>query len=421
MRDILITVLVFGCLPFILRRPFFGVIVWTWLGLMNPHRLAWGFSLNFPFALIVFATTVFAYGISSEPKKIPVSREIALLGIFVLWMFFTTTQAWFPDLAWVQWDKVWRIQLGILLTLMLTNSRVRIHQLVWTICISLGFYGFKGGIWTVLSGGNNRVYGPDGTFIGGNNEIGLALVMTVPLIWYLILNTRVLWIRNGLYAAIAFTMIAIIGTHSRGALVGLVIMGGMFILKSRRKFTPILGAILFAAILPYIVPAEWFERMNTMTTEQGVDDDKSAQGRFQAWGKATEIANASVTGGGFDVLLPVNGTDAHSIYFEVLGEQGYPGLAIFLTLGVMTWAKAGKIKALVRLKPEYSWAHDLATMLQTSLLGYAASGAFLGLGYFDYFYLLIALMVVLHRTVSEQLETVREPATSRAAGSVLKV
>lgn len=401
MRDILVTVLVFGSLPFILRRPFFGVIVWTWLGLMNPHRLAWGFSTTLPFALIVFIATALSYGMSRDAKNIHVSREIALLGIFVVWMFITTIYSWYPHLAWTQWDKVWRIQLGILLTLMLTTNRERIHLIVWTICVSLGFYGLKGGIWFVMTGGSNRVYGPFGSFISGNNEIGLALVMTVPLLWYLIMSTRPLWIRSGLYAALFFSLIAIIGTHSRGALLGLLVMGTMFIIKARRKFVPILGAIAFAASLPYIAPEEWFQRMNTI---ESYEQDESAMQRIRTWKVATGIANSSVLGGGFDVLLPANGTDAHSIYFEVLSEQGYIGLVMFLSLGLLTFLKAQRIKNLTKNLPDYNWARDLATMIQTSLAGYAASGAFLGLAYFDLGYLLIALVVVLHKVVTEDLK-----------------
>ena len=121
-----------------------------------------------------------------------------------------------------------------------------------------------------------------------------------------------------------------------------------------------------------------------------------------------------MTGGGYDVLLPTNGTDAHSIYFEILCEQGYPGLAMFLLLSLMTWLKGSRIKKLTRLRPDLSWARDLATMLQTSLVGYATCGAFLGLGYFDLFYLLIALMVVLYKVVSEELVLGTVPAGGAA-------
>ena len=224
--------------------------------------------------------------------------------------------------------------------------------------------------------------------------------MTVPLIWYLIMHTKSIWVRNGLYGAIGFTAIAIIGTHSRGALLGLLVMGVMFILKSRRKIMPILGALVFAAILPHIAPAEWFERMDTIKT---FEEDGSAIARLGAWEAAIVIANKSVTGGGFDVLIPTNGVDAHSIYFEILSEQGYIGLAMFLTLELMTWFKASKVKNMTRLRPDLFWARDLALMIQASLTGYAVSGAFLGLAYFDLYYLVIALVVVLHNHVVEQL------------------
>jgi len=412
MRDILICLLVFGALPFILWRPFFGVMVWTWLGLMNPHRLAWGFSLDLPFALIVFLTTVFSLLMSRESKKIPLSREIVLLLIFVVWMFLTTLLSWFPQLAWEQWDKVWKIQLGVILTLMLVTNRERIHLLVWTICVSLGFYGFKGGLWTVATGGTNRVYGPDGTFIGGNNEIGLALIMIVPLLWYLILHSSRKWVKMGHYVVLACSIIAIVGTHSRGDLLGLLVMGAMFLLKSRRKLIPLITAALFIAVLPYIAPDEWFERMDTI---QDFESDRSAQGRLGAWRKSIEIANSSPTGGGYEVLQVVNGTDAHSIYFEILGEQGYPGLLIFLALGLCTWLKAGAVKRRCKQQPELVWARDLATMIQTSLVGYGTAGAFLGLGYFDLIYVIMVLTVMLHRVVEQSLGRT-SPALAVRAG-----
>lgn len=398
MRDILITVIVFGSLPFILRRPFFGVMMWTWLGLMSPHRLAWGFSVNFPFALIVFITTVIAYAFSKEPKQVPGSREITVLVIMLVWMLLTTQFAWFPNPAFEQWSKVWRIQLGILITLMLTNSAYRIHLLVWTIVVSLGFYGFKGGIWTILSGGANRVYGPDGSFIAGNNELGLALNMIVPLIWYLATRANRIWIRNGLYAGIFFTLVAIVGTHSRGALVGIVCMGTMFVLKSRHRVLPILIALLFMFLLPQIMPQEWWNRMSTITAPEGKRDE-SATNRIDAWNRAIAIADSNIVGGGFRVLVYDNGVDAHSVYFQLLAEHGYIGLGLFLLMSVMTWMKASSIRRQVKGREELRWASDLAAMIQTSMVGYASSGAFLGLAYFDLYYILIALVVVLDKIV----------------------
>ena len=113
-------------------------------------------------------------------------------------MLFTTFFAFYPDLAWEQWGKVWKIMLMIYVTLMLINTRQKLDWLVWVIVLSLGLYGVKGGIFTILTGGAFRVQGPLGSFISGNNEMGLALIMIIPLMRYLQLQTKNFWIRQWL-------------------------------------------------------------------------------------------------------------------------------------------------------------------------------------------------------------------------------
>ena len=83
MRDIFVTLAVFGSLPFILYRPYIGVLVWSWIGYMNPHRISWGFATEFPFAMIIAITTLVALFFSSEPKKVPWTRETVVLLIFI--------------------------------------------------------------------------------------------------------------------------------------------------------------------------------------------------------------------------------------------------------------------------------------------------------------------------------------------------
>ena len=139
MRDIAVTLAVFGSLPFILRRPWLGIIVWTWLGFMNPHRLACGFSTTMPFAQIVAITTLVAMLVSREPKKMPVTTVTVVLALFLIWMTVTTFFALVPPLAWQQLEKVMKIQLMIFVAMMLINTRKRLDILVWTIVASIGF------------------------------------------------------------------------------------------------------------------------------------------------------------------------------------------------------------------------------------------------------------------------------------------
>jgi probable O-glycosylation ligase (exosortase A-associated) len=114
--------------------------------------------------------------------------------------------------------------------------------------------------------------------------------------------------------------------------------------------------------------------------------------------------------------------DAHSIFFEVLGEHGFVGLALFLLLGVMTWRTASWIIRHARGDPQKRWAADLAAMVQVSLVGYASGGAFLGLAYFDFYYTLVATVILIRIVLLEQNQPERQgvtgfaqPATARAS------
>ncbi|HJV24474.1 MAG TPA: putative O-glycosylation ligase, exosortase A system-associated [Aromatoleum sp.] len=400
MRDIAVTLAVFGSLPFIIKRPWIGILVWTWLGFMNPHRMAWGFSTTMPFAMIVAITTLVAMLASREEKRIPWERETVVLMIFVAWMVITTTFAVYPQLAWVQFEKVIKIQLMIFVAMMLITTPERLKLLVAVMALSIGFYGVKGGLFTILHGGVYRVQGPPGTFIGGNNEIGLALAMTVPLLYFTARSVERVVFRNAVYAVMVLTAIAAIGTQSRGAMLGMGAMGVMFWLKSRQKFLVALLAIGAVFVVLQVMPEAWYERMHTI---ESYDHDKSALGRINAWWMAFNLARDRFLGGGFETFQrgmfaiyapdPTNWRDVHSVYFEVLGEQGFVGLGLYLLLATLTWRSATKIAHTVRKLPEHAWMADLAKMVQVSIVAYLTAGAFLGMAYFDYYYNLVLIVV----------------------------
>ncbi|NWG40059.1 MAG: putative O-glycosylation ligase, exosortase A system-associated [Hydrogenophilaceae bacterium] len=401
MRDIAITVIVFGVLLVVLRHPHYGIYLWSWLSYMNPHKQAWGFAYDFPFAQITAIVTILAYFLSRETKRIAWTPEIAILVLFNLWMVITTVFSFFPDLAWAQWDKVWKIQLMTLLTLMLITNAKRLNGFVWVITLSIGYYGVKGGIFTIATGGSYRVWGPDGTFIAGNNEIALALIMIIPLIRYLHLQETRRWIRYALAAAMVLCAVSAIGSQSRGALLSILAMGGYLWLKSRNKLITGIYALIAVMLIAMVMPAEWYERMNTI---QNYQEDGSAMGRINAWHVAFNVAMERITGGGFEMFLPavfsqyapdpLDVHDAHSIYFEVLGEHGWIGLILWVSVGLLAWLRAGRIIRAGKRDPDLKWAADLAGMVQVSMIGYAAGGAFLGLAYFDLYYHLIVMVLV---------------------------
>jgi probable O-glycosylation ligase (exosortase A-associated) len=401
MRDLLLAVVFFGVLPFALSRPHWGLYLYSWISYMNPHRLAYGFAFSFPWAYLAALATLTGVLFSKEPKRMPWTREMTVLLLLVLWMTFTTFFAFYPQLAWTQWEKVMKIMLMVFITPLVINDRHKLRLLVWVIVLSLGFYGIKGGIFTILHGGVYRVQGPEGSFIGGNNELALALLMTIPLMRYLQLTEPRRILRLGLAAGMTLTALAAIGSQSRGALVGAAVMGTIFWWKSRNKFTTAFLVVLAAGLVYLIMPPQWYERMQTIQT---YEEDASAQGRINAWWTAYNVAKARLTGGGFEMFQrptfalyapePDNVHDVHSIYFEQLGEHGFPGLALWLLLGFLTWRTGSWVIRRAKNDPQRKWAADLAAMGQVTLMAYYAAGAFLGLSYFDLYYHVLMLIIL---------------------------
>lgn len=434
MRDILITLLVFSTLPFIVMRPSNGVYVWSWLGYMNPHRLAYGFAYSFPFAAVVAAATMLGFIFSKEKKMMHWTPTTALLIIWVLWMCITTALAIFPDAAWDELKRTLKIQFMVLLTLMLINDRNRIDMLVWVIALSIGFYGIKGGVFAVLKGFNYRILGPEGSFIWGNNEIAFALIMTIPLFRYLQIHAKNAYIRWGLGIAMVLMGFSVISSYSRGAFVAGSLMLMFFIWFSKKKFMLIAALLIITPIVISVLPAKWFDRMNTI---ESYEEDNSALGRINAWYFAFNLSkDHPIKGGGYGTFNPdlfyiyapepENFHDSHSIYFEVLAEQGYVGLVIFLGLGILTFLNIRWIVKHTRDRPELEWCRNLALMIFVALIGYITGGLFIGLAYFDLPYHYIALVVIVRQFVARSINPVetlsssqpKPPATRRFASSV---
>jgi probable O-glycosylation ligase (exosortase A-associated) len=411
MRDALLIIFVFSALPVILLRPYIGLYIWAWLGYMNPHRLTWGFAYDFAFVQLVAIVTIIGIFFSREEKHVPWSTTIFMWLTFIGWMTLTTIFSLDPDGAYEEWIRVIKIQTMIAVTLLLINSPSRVKGLIWVIVISIGFYGIKGGIFTLLSGGQYRVWGPPESFIEGNNEIALALVIVLPLMRYLQTITANIWIKIGFLAAMALSVASILSSYSRGAFLALIAMAIALLLKSKQKL--VIGVILIVLGLGaiYMMPTQWHNRIETIET---YEKDSSAMGRLNAWLFAINLTkDYPVMGGGFQTFrkdlfekyapVPEDFHDSHSIYFEVLAEQGYVGMLIFLIIGFLVIKNCQYIVSKTKDNYELKWATDLAAMVQVSLVGYAIGGAFLGLAYFDLPYHLIAVIVITRNIVQRSL------------------
>jgi probable O-glycosylation ligase (exosortase A-associated) len=430
LRDIAL-ITVFVCvLPFVLRRPWVGILILAWLGYMNPQRLCYGFAFNsFPFTKIAAIMTMGSALMSRHRTRIPWTPETVLLIMFSAWMSFTTIFA-SNVLALDMWQRVISIQVSIILTLMLISERTQLRWLVWVITVSLGFYGLKGGVHTILTGGGGHVLGPPNSFIEDNNALALALAMVIPLLRFLQVTSIQRWTKWAFGFGMGLTAAAILGTYSRGGLLALAAVAFLLLLKARRRllFAVFVGVVVFGTLK--IMPDEWFARMGTI---KSYEEDESVKGRFDAWRFALALANARpITGGGFLAFdrasrdlrnkYAEDGTvarDAHSIYFKVLGEHGYFGLVLFLSIGVCAFVSANWIRRVTRGNSQLVWAQELAAMSQVSILAYAVGGAFLGMAYFDLPYHIVAIVVLTKLLVRQKLREQQCDAEEAVAASEL--
>ena len=412
MRDYILLSIILGSLPIIFFQPYIGVLLWAWLSYMNPHRMAWGAAYDFPVAATVGAATIFSMLFSKEEKRIPWSPVTITLVMFIFWMSFTTLFALIPGGAVDALTKVIKIQIFTFVTIMLFQSRDRIKWLVAAIALSLAFFGVKGGIFTILTGGENRVWGPPESFIEDNNALALALVMSIPLMWYLLISISSKWFKLGLWALMILSGISIIGSYSRGALLAVVGLLTVFFFQSKKKFVIVLMLLVTIPIAWNYLPEKWFDRMETIRT---YEQDASAMGRINAWWFAFNVAkDRPLVGGGFNVfditIFPRYAPDpedfhaAHSIYFSVLGEHGFVGLLLFLLLGIHTMQSCNWIIRNTNDYADLKWAHDLMKMVRLSLISYAVGGAFLGLAYFDLYYHIVGIVVVTRYLVERGLQ-----------------
>jgi putative inorganic carbon (hco3(-)) transporter len=423
MRD-LVLMMVFGVVlipTFVL--PHIGVLVWAWIAIMNPHRESFGFTLGFQFNMIIAALTLAAWLFSSERKRLPLNPVTILLVLFSFWMVVTTYTGVNTSYSYEIMDRNLKTMLLVYAILALINTKTRIHALALILGLSLAYWAVRGGLFMVAIGGTtSRVWGPAGSMISDNNHLAAAMLMVFPLINYLRLHSENRYLRIGLAAALALTLLAVLGTYSRGAFVGLAAILPLFWWRSKKKALSliVLSGLAIGALAA--MPDKFFDRMSTIKT---AEQDGSFASRLDAWQTAINIAaQRPLTGVGFrayeirDVYVRFNpgtprtahGLAMHSIYFQVLADQGYPGLLLFLAIGFFSWRNARYVVRAARGRPELAWASDLASMITISLVAYFVAGAALSLAYYDFYYCLVAILVVLREEVARQTAPEAQPS-----------
>jgi putative inorganic carbon (HCO3(-)) transporter len=402
LRDLILFAALAGIVPLILRSPFVGLLTWIWVALLNPQREVYGFISGSPLNQYVAVLTVLAW-LSSKERKMPAMNSLtAFLLLFAVWACVSTYFALDRSYSMEIWDRTVKTLVLTLAMVTLTTTKTRVQAVLWTIVVSIAFYAVKGAAFLIVTGGTHRIYGPDNSMIADNNSLGLALVVLLPLINYLRVTSRRPIVRWACLAVMGCAVLAILGTYSRGALLALAATAAAFAIRSRHGTVLVMAIALLLAGLPSVLPSGWFARMATIQSYNG---DVSFEGRTAAWRTSVNIAKARpFVGGGFRAVeldqvaqkfrskrSLETGRAAHSIYFEVLGDTGFVGLALYLLILLSAWLNTSLVLGATRDRPDLDWAHLLARMLQVGMVGLLVGGAALSMAYYDGFLLMLAL------------------------------
>lgn len=433
MRDITIALILAYCFFASFRKPHIGFLCWVWVSLMNPHKLCWGFIATAPVAFIIIVSTIIGTVFYKEKGKLFQHAIPRMQFIFIVWAIITTVFAISPEHSWGGSEGLnafIKIQVGVFLSYLLINSKEKVNLLVWLIFISIGYYGTKGGVFTLVSGGAFKVWGPQGSMIEDNNSLACALLMVLPLGSYLLTTINNTYARYALIGSMGLIGISILGSNSRGAFLGLLALLLFWGRNApgKQKILVIFIAVFIAVIALTLMPDTYWQRMHTVKT---YDQDASAMGRINAWWCAFNLANNRLLGAGFEYASPLtfslyapNPLDlhtAHSIYFQVLGDHGWIGLLIFLTIGVLNWSLLGGVIKRTNTRQGLEWANQLARMLQLSLIAYFVAGAFLSLPYYDLYWQIAALGVIINTLVSKAIINVSSAPAGIAHDSMKKL
>lgn len=412
---------------------FAAALGFVWVDIVKPQQLAYSILTNRPLSLIAAAVTVLIFVFKDRKYPPRFTPILALISLFAIWITITTFMSEFPERAWFKWDWASKVVIFSIIFPYIFRTRVQIEAFILVFVFSAATIFFSAGMKTLLGGGGYGVLaiiGAGNTGLAESSTLAVVCVMLIPLILFLMRHT-ILFPKNKftflLFIGLIFiALAAVVGTAARTGVIALVVLFAISILKSPKRFYWIGAAAVVGIVVMNIDLAStpWGSRMSTIET---YEEDSSALGRIAVWKWTIEFVASNPLGGGFDAYLHnrisgVSGTGVigyipewqtggkafHSVFFEVMGEQGIPGFFIYFLAILLAILKLNSLKKKWNNHIGMAWLGNLSDALITSILIFLAGGAFVGIAYQPFIFYLLSLTVAIDqyaaRVEREQLK-----------------
>lgn len=439
MRDLMFLGAMFFLVPLAFSNTFIALMIWGWTALVAIDNYLYGFMgsvrLNLIFALLTL--TLILLKRDPERGKWEWTPAITLLCILLGHTFLSASLGYSGNARnWELFELFAKTALFALVMPLAVTSRYRIHAFVIVICLGMGFHGLIDGLKFISSGGGHIVRGF--RKFGDNNHFAVLLTMAIPLMLYLSRYAQSKIVR---FAAIGSTLVtigAVIGTRSRGGFVALSVVGIWYLVTSRQRVTSLFVVALAILAIAPLAPDSWRERMETIGA---ADEDSSFMQRVEAWQVSSTIAiHNPVFGGGFHAVQVQSVWDqfrgqkgilgfvtiahpadifraAHSIYFETMGDQGFVGFLLFMTLWIRAFVTGMSVSRAVKpLGADWQWAGDLGRALASVVLVFMVGGLTVSIAYSELILMVIVLIDILRKLVDGALASNKKPAGTPLTG-----
>jgi probable O-glycosylation ligase (exosortase A-associated) len=429
MMNLIVIALVALCIPLAIRYPLIGACLYIWFDYVAPDRMFSGpLTESARVSLLLGLATWLGIFVFEPIKKLPRTVSFYLLLLFFAWASLTTVFAIIPDGALDKWDRFSKNLLILFALTILIDTKERLHVFLIAVFAATSLHAVRGAALTIVTGGGGlEIVGTATTYLQERNYIAIAFLTAAIIGIYLWKNYEVAtWKREVRWAIIigmVCNVISVVGTQSRGALVGAAAVGAVLIIVSKQRTKAIVGLLALSAALFFLAPDSWLDRMRTI---DNYNADAAVTSRFDSWKWGWEMALAHpIFGGGYSIYFlnkheqSMRGYfDAHSVYFEVLGEHGFVGLAIYLVFIL------SMIISSMRLNRYFKAQHivDLANAAKMAFLINVAiftAGIFGVLSPFMMTYVGFVTQVGLHR-IARELKLTRDKEASVDSPSISK-
>jgi len=403
MRDLAVISILAALLLATFRRPWMGVLALAVAAYLQPAIYAVGSMRGFPVYTVLSCGVAIAVLFRRNEWQWP-AYDWRLAMLLLLWCYFLFTTwyaAVYPPAAWRKFWEVSIVLASLVLTLLLINSREKLFYLLVTIATCIALVTVKGGLWAIMTGFGNIVFGPPAAGYYDNNLFAILMVMSIPLLVLWLRETRNETLRYGLMLTLALSVAAVLGTWSRGGLLALGVTILLLLWNSQRKVLALLFLLAAIGLAFIYLPEDWFARMQSIIT---YEQDQSAIGRLELWKIGLDQAlQHPLTGIGFDGWLiaavrpGATRMNWHSAYVAIMAEHGLLAFAIWCSLLIGTIVSLTRLAWLSRRSPALAWVGNYSLMLRASLIGYMVGALFLELAYWEILYQLLVITVLLRQ------------------------